>query len=91
MYLTHGKTSFYFFFSLSHGDGHGFYIMNDKSNRNLYDLQVEGGESADPLSITILRDPSTGKDSLKVDRRGGNYKGGCAAGNNDVTWGHSLF
>lgn len=73
-----------------HGDGHSFYVRNDASNPNLYDLQVEDGKSADPLSITILRDDH-GIDSFKIDRRAGTYKNGCNAGNNDVTWGYSLF
>lgn len=67
-----------------HGDGHSFYL---KKKNNLYDLQVESGESADPISIAILRDPSTGDHSLEIDRRAGSYNGGCKSGNSDVTWG----
>lgn len=71
----------------SHGDGHSFYLKNDG---NLYDLQVEDGKSADPISVTIIRDHITDVDSFKIDRRGGTYMNGCS-GNYDVTWGNSLF
>ena len=36
----------------------------------MYDLQVDDGKLADPLSLTILQD-SSGIDSLKIVRQNG--------------------
>ncbi|KAL3796259.1 hypothetical protein HJC23_008579 [Cyclotella cryptica] len=73
----------------SHGDGHTYSFQRDYYNSNLYDLQCDSGSAADPLLITVLREPNNDKDSLKIDRRAGKYSGGCKPGSSDKekTWG----
>ena len=40
-----------------HGDGHDFYTYSpDVHNRNLFSLQVDGGEEANPLFISVMHD-----------------------------------
>eukprot|EP00804_Cyclotella_cryptica_P005252 CCRYP_021229-RA/>CCRYP_021229-RA protein AED:0.15 eAED:0.27 QI:0/1/0.33/1/1/1/3/145/565 len=76
----------------AHGDGHEFNLDRiDKYNANLYDLECDSGDIADPLLITITRSGSE-RDGLNVDRRGGRYPDGdCAPDNRDKTWNSDLF
>eukprot|EP00804_Cyclotella_cryptica_P023840 CCRYP_018128-RA/>CCRYP_018128-RA protein AED:0.04 eAED:0.04 QI:874/1/1/1/1/1/3/451/571 len=76
----------------AHGDGHKFNLERiDKYNANLYDLECDSGDIADPLLITITRSGSE-RDGLNVDRRGGRYPDGdCAPDNRDKTWSSNLF
>lgn len=76
----------------SHGDGHEFNLDRiDKYNANLFDLECDSGDIADPLLITITRSGSE-RDGLNVDRRGGRYPDGdCAPDNRDKTWSSDMF
>jgi len=76
----------------AHGDGHEFNLDRiDKYNANLYDLECDSGDIADPLLITITRSGSE-RDGLNVDRRGGRYPDGdCAPDNRDKTWSSDMF
>ena len=70
-----------------HGDGHDFSISTpDSSNANLIDLEVDGGEEADPLLVSVMYDSNADTYSFDVDKRGGYYYGGCQTGNIDKTW-----
>lgn len=55
-----------------HGDGHNFEIVNpDTNNPNLIQLEVDGGEEADPLLISVMHDTVKDEFSFNVDVRGG--------------------
>ncbi|KAL3788689.1 hypothetical protein HJC23_001888 [Cyclotella cryptica] len=70
-----------------HGDGHNFGVISpDPKNPNLMSLEVEGGEEADPLLISVLWDNTVDEYSFHVDYRNGKYESGCVAGNTDKTW-----
>lgn len=70
-----------------HGDGHNFGTeYPDRQNTNLVDLEVDGGEEADPLLISVMYDSATDKYSFNIDVRSGYYYGGCQTDNTDKTW-----
>jgi len=71
-----------------HGDGHEFEVgYVDSNNRNLIQVQVDSGEIADPILVSIERDSSRSRDKMVIDRRGGRYKNGdCDPGQRDKTW-----
>ena len=70
-----------------HGDGHNYRnYRTDSNNLNLQNVEVEGGEEADPLLISVMHDTSTDVYSFNIDARGGYYSSGCVAGNADKTW-----
>ncbi len=70
-----------------HGDGHDFYTYSpDVNNRNLLGVQVDAGEEANPLLISVNHDTNADEISFDIDVRGGGYIGGCQAGNIDKTW-----
>ncbi|KAL9187702.1 hypothetical protein ACHAXT_006080 [Thalassiosira profunda] len=70
-----------------HGDGYNFEsVQTDPGNPNLIQLEVDGGEEADPLLISVMHDTSLDEFSFSVDVRGGYYYEGCQTGNVDKTW-----
>jgi hypothetical protein len=70
-----------------HGDGHDFIAYSpDVHNRNLFSLQVDGGEEANPLLISVMHDTVVDQVYFEINNRGGAYIGGCQAGNVDKTW-----
>ena len=69
-----------------HGDGHNFRNYRTDNNLNLFNVEVEGGEEADPLLISVLHDTAADVFSFKINARGGYYSSGCQAGNFDKTW-----
>ena len=70
-----------------HGDGHEFKsYYPDTSNPNLRSIQVDGGETANPLLISVMHATASDEFSFDVNRRGGLYSGVCQAGNIDKTW-----
>ena len=70
-----------------HGDGHNFQTNQpDPNNPNLTDLEVDGGDEADPLLISVMHDIEEDMFSFNIDVRGGYYDLGCQAGNVDKTW-----
>ncbi len=70
-----------------HGDGHNYRnYRTDSNNLNLMNVEVEGGEEADPLLISIMHDTAADVYSFNIDVRGGYYSSGCVAGNVDKTW-----
>lgn len=70
-----------------HGDGHDFELYRpDNSNPNLYALEVDGGDEADPLLISVVHDTVEDEFSFNIDARGGYYHSGCDAGNAEKTW-----
>ena len=70
-----------------HGDGHDFYTYSpDVYNRNLFSLQVDGGEEANPLLVSVMHDTVDDQVYFEINVRGGGYNGGCQAGNIDKTW-----
>ena len=70
-----------------HGDGHNFEISTpDLNNSNLVQLEVDGGEEADPLLISVMHDTVKDEFSFNIDVRGGYYYSGCKTGNTDKTW-----
>lgn len=70
-----------------HGDGHNFETYQpDYDNPNLFSLEVDGGEEADPLLISIMYNTVEDEIGFNIDIRGGYYYSGCQAGNIDKTW-----
>lgn len=70
-----------------HGDGHNFEVVQiDANNPNLIQLEVDGGEEADPLLISVMHDTVDDEYSFNIDVRGGYYYNGCQTGNTDKTW-----
>eukprot|EP00578_Thalassiosira_sp_NH16_P000352 CAMPEP_0181138278 /NCGR_PEP_ID=MMETSP1071-20121207/34160_1 /TAXON_ID=35127 /ORGANISM="Thalassiosira sp., Strain NH16" /LENGTH=367 /DNA_ID=CAMNT_0023225101 /DNA_START=46 /DNA_END=1145 /DNA_ORIENTATION=- len=70
-----------------HGDGHNFHTYQpDTKNPNLACLEVDGGEEADPLLISVVHDTAADKIGFDIDIRGGYYYSGCQTGNTDKTW-----
>ena len=73
-----------------HGNGHNFHTYQpDKKNPNLTSLEVDGGEEADPLLISVKHDTASDEIEFNIDVRGGYYYGGCKNGNTDKTWSSS--
>jgi hypothetical protein len=70
-----------------HGDGHVFSTYSpDGTNSNLTSVQVDAGQLANPIIISVLHDTVADDISFDINRRGGLYSGDCPAGNVDKTW-----
>lgn len=70
-----------------HGDGHVFSAYSpDGTNSNLTSVQVDAGQLANPIIISVLHDTVADDISFDINRRGGLYSGDCPAGNVDKTW-----
>ena len=55
-----------------HGDGHDFYTYSpDVYNHNLFSLQVDGGEEANPLLISVMHDTVDDQVYFEINVRGG--------------------
>ena len=52
----------------------------------IFAIQVDGGEAANPLLISVMHAAASDEFSFDVNRRGGLYSGVCQAGNIDKTW-----
>lgn len=76
----------------AHGDWHDYDIYrSDKDNANLINLSCDSGDKAEPLLVSITRDPTGGRDGLRIDRRGGQYRNDCDEGNKERTWGSDIW
>ncbi|KAL7545703.1 hypothetical protein ACHAWF_009054 [Thalassiosira exigua] len=72
----------------AHGDWHTFSVGRvDRDIRNLIYLSCDMGRKTDPLLVSIVRDPSGGRDGLRINRRGGRYEDDCDGGDEELTWG----
>ena len=70
-----------------HGDGHYFKTYQpDGNNPNLSALEVEGGEEADPLLISVMHNTVKDEYEFNINIRGGYYYSGCQTDNIDKTW-----
>lgn len=73
-----------------HGSGHKYATyMNDEDIPNLISLQVDAGDEADPLHISIMQDVVSDEYSVNIDKRDGYYYSGCQTDNMDKTWSSS--
>ena len=69
------------------GSGHSFKTYYDNNNiPNLISLQVDAGDDADPLQISVTHDNQTDEYSFEIDVRRGYYYNGCQTSNMDKTW-----